>query len=38
MRYELDPVHRNTSDQELLNDLKRVASEIGTNTVTTSQL
>lgn len=37
MRYELDPLHRNTPDQELLDDLKRVASEIGANTVTTSQ-
>lgn len=37
MRYELDPLHRNTPDQEFLDDLKRVANELGANTVTTSQ-
>lgn len=37
MRYELDAFHRNTPDQEFLDDLKRVAGELGANTVTTSQ-
>jgi hypothetical protein len=37
MRYELDPLHRNVPDQEFLDDLKRVAGELGANTVTTSQ-
>ncbi len=37
MRYELDLLHRNTSDQEFLDDLKRVADELGANTVSMSQ-
>ncbi len=37
MRYELDPLHRNVPDQEFLDDLKRVATELGTNTVSMSQ-
>jgi hypothetical protein len=37
MRYELDLLHRNTPDEEFLDDLKRVAHELGANTVTTSQ-
>jgi hypothetical protein len=37
MRYELDLLHRNTPDQEFLDDLKRVADKLGANTVTTGQ-
>ena len=37
MRYELDLLHRNTPDPEFLDDLKRVADEIGVNTVSMSQ-
>lgn len=37
MRYELDVLHRNTPDQEFLDDLKRVADELGANTVSMSQ-
>jgi hypothetical protein len=37
MRYELDLLHRNTPDQEFLDDLKRVADELGANTVSMSQ-
>jgi hypothetical protein len=33
MRYELDSFHRNTPDQDFLDDLKRVANELGTDTV-----
>ncbi len=34
MKYELEPYHRDTSDEELLADLRRVAREIGKNRVT----
>jgi hypothetical protein len=37
MRYELDPLHRNIPDQELLDDLKRVAAKLGTSTVASRQ-
>jgi hypothetical protein len=36
-RFELTPHHRNVSDEELLEDLKRVASELGRSTVTIDQ-
>ncbi len=36
-RYELEPLHRNTPDTELLNDLKRVAAELGADTVSITQ-
>jgi Homing endonuclease associated repeat/HNH endonuclease len=36
-RYELMPHHRNISDEELLGDLKRVASDLGKFTVTIDQ-
>ena len=34
MRFELNQYHRNVPDEELLADIKRVASELGTDTVT----
>jgi hypothetical protein len=34
MKYELEPFHRNIPDGELINDLKRVAREIGKRSVT----
>ncbi len=34
-KFELEPYHRNTSEEELLKDLKRVASQLGKNSVTT---
>ena len=34
MKYELDPYHQNTPNQELLDDLKRVASELRKDKVT----
>ncbi len=34
MRYELEPHHRNVSDQELINDLARVASDTNASAVT----
>jgi Homing endonuclease associated repeat/HNH endonuclease len=37
MRYELDLLHWNTTDQEFLDDLKRVADELGANTVSMRQ-
>jgi hypothetical protein len=37
MRYELDLLHRNTPDQDFLNDLKRVAEELCSNTVSMRQ-
>ena len=37
MKYELNIYHRNTPDQELLNDLKRVADQIGLDKVTREQ-
>jgi len=37
MDYELNKYHRNTSDVELINDLKRVASDLGKTTVTQSE-
>jgi Homing endonuclease associated repeat/HNH endonuclease len=37
VRYELEPLHRNTPDEDLLSDLKRVASDIDSTTVSMSQ-
>jgi hypothetical protein len=37
IRYELEPLHRNTPDVDLLDDLKRVAHELGSSTVTIRQ-
>ena len=37
VRYELEPLHRNTPDNEFLDDLKRVAAELGIGTVTIAQ-
>lgn len=34
MKYELEPFHRNTPDEELLADLRRVAKELGKDRVT----
>jgi len=34
MKFELEPYHRNVSDEELLEDLRRVAEEIGKRSVT----
>jgi Homing endonuclease associated repeat/HNH endonuclease len=34
MRFELEPYHRNTADAELIEDLRRVAAELGAETVT----
>lgn len=34
MKYELEPFHRDISDEELLADLRRVAEELGKNQVT----
>ena len=34
MKFELDDYHRNISDEELINDLKRIASELNKNSVT----
>ncbi len=34
MKFELESFHRNVSDEDLLNDLKRVAKEIGKDKVT----
>ncbi len=34
MKYELEPYHRDTPDEELLEDLRRVAREVGKNRVT----
>jgi 5-methylcytosine-specific restriction endonuclease McrA len=36
-RYELEPLHRNTPDDELLGDLKSVASKLNARTVTIVQ-
>jgi len=36
-RYQLEPLHRNTPDEELLGDLKRVAAELDAITVTIAQ-
>lgn len=36
-RYELEPHHRNVPDDEFLDDLKRVAAELRTGTVTIDQ-
>lgn len=37
MRYELDPLHRNTPDGEFLTDLKSIAATLGADTVSMSQ-
>jgi 5-methylcytosine-specific restriction endonuclease McrA len=37
IRYELEPLHRNTPDVEFLDDLKRVAAKLGATTVSMSQ-
>ncbi|MBI5326695.1 MAG: HNH endonuclease [Deltaproteobacteria bacterium] len=37
MKYELNMYHRNTPDQELLDDLKKVADQIGMNEFTREQ-
>ena len=37
MKYELNTYHRNTPDQELLDDLKKVADQIGMDKVTRNQ-
>ncbi|MBI1902373.1 MAG: HNH endonuclease [Planctomycetia bacterium] len=37
IRYELEPLHRNTPDAEFLDDLKRVADELRATTVTMVQ-
>ena len=37
MKYVLNTYHRNTSDQELLDDLEKVANHIGTDKVTMAQ-
>ena len=37
LRYELEPLHRNTPDQELLDDLKHVAQKLVVQTLTISQ-
>lgn len=37
MKYELNMYHRNTPDHELLDDLKKVADQIGIDTATTEQ-
>jgi len=37
IHYELEALHRNTPDAELLDDLKRVSQELPSNTVTKSQ-
>src|SRR5258708_1822388 len=37
VRYELEPLHRNTPDSDLLEDLKRVAKEMRADTVTIRQ-
>jgi hypothetical protein len=34
MKYELNPYHRNVPEQELLDDLKKVASKLGKNRLT----
>jgi hypothetical protein len=34
MKFELDDYHRNVSDEELINDLKRIALELNKNSVT----
>jgi 5-methylcytosine-specific restriction endonuclease McrA len=34
MKYELEPYHRNVSNEELLDDLKRVARDLGKDSVT----
>jgi Homing endonuclease associated repeat len=34
VRYELEPLHRNTPDADLLDDLKRIAVKLGADTVT----
>src|ERR1700680_1726866 len=36
-RYELEPLHLNTPDEDLLSDLKRVASDLDATTVSMSQ-
>lgn len=36
-KFELEPYHRNVSEEELLKDLKRVASQLGKNSVTTDE-
>jgi predicted restriction endonuclease len=37
MRFELEPHHRNTSNDDLVADVKRVANEVGSTTVTIDQ-
>jgi hypothetical protein len=37
IRFELEPLHRNTADADFLDDLKRVAQEMQANTVTILQ-
>ena len=37
MKYELNIYHRNTPDEELLDDLKKVADQIGMDKVTREQ-
>jgi hypothetical protein len=37
MKYELNTYHRNTPDQELLDDLKKVANQIGMDKITGEQ-
>ena len=37
MKYELNTYHRNTSDEELLDDLKKVADKIGMDKITREQ-
>ena len=34
MKFELDDYHRNINDEELINDLKRIALELNKNAVT----
>lgn len=37
MEFKLEPYHRNVEDNELLNDLVRVAQEVGNETLTTKE-
>ncbi len=37
MKFELNPYHRNVSDDELINDLKRVAKKLDKDKITIAQ-
>ena len=37
MKFELDDYHRNISDEDLINELQRLAIELGKNTISVAE-